>query len=114
MGAMVATDRCEWCEHEHARDALCTSRPKWSRRGFLALFGAGVAGLAVAPSLPQSDTFEAWYAIRHEFTPRGLDAILKEIYQPVIERQLRKETLSTLWAREPEWKREITIRVDAR
>lgn len=38
---------CEWCGHEHSRDALCTKRPKWSRRGFIAMFGMGVAGLAL-------------------------------------------------------------------
>ncbi len=40
---------CDWCGAAHSRDALCTSRPKWSRRGFLALFGAGMAGLAIPP-----------------------------------------------------------------
>lgn len=42
---------CEWCGHEHAREALCTSRPKWSRRGFLALMGAAAVGAALDPSL---------------------------------------------------------------
>lgn len=37
---------CEWCGHTHPREALCERRPKWSRRGFLALFGAGIAGIA--------------------------------------------------------------------
>lgn len=38
---------CEWCGHDHDQAALCTQRPTWGRRGFLALFGAGIAGLAV-------------------------------------------------------------------
>ena len=42
---------CEWCGHEHSQVAICSSRPKWSRRGFLALLGAGLAGLAV-PTMP--------------------------------------------------------------
>ena len=42
---------CEWCGHEHPQTAICSSRPKWSRRGFLALLGAGLAGLAV-PTMP--------------------------------------------------------------
>lgn len=45
---------CEWCGHEHAREALCSARPKWSRRGFLAMFGAGVAGLAFGVPAPPS------------------------------------------------------------
>lgn len=39
---------CEWCGHEHDQAALCTQRPTWGRRGFLILFGAGIAGLAIA------------------------------------------------------------------
>ena len=38
---------CEWCGHDHDEAALCTERPTWGRRGFLALFGAGIAGLAL-------------------------------------------------------------------
>lgn len=38
---------CEWCGHDHDQAALCTERPTWGRRGFLALFGAGIAGMAV-------------------------------------------------------------------
>lgn len=43
---------CEWCGEEHEQTALCAGRPKWSRRGFLALFGAGIAGAALAHVLP--------------------------------------------------------------
>lgn len=43
---------CEWCGQTHAKDQLCASRPKWSRRGFLALFGAGIAGAVVAAKIP--------------------------------------------------------------
>jgi hypothetical protein len=82
---------CEWCGHEHAREALCTSRPKWSRRGFLSLFGAGIAGLAVAPSLgvrsvgPEVVIDMAFTAGRRGGkTVMGLDAILKAYYEPVI------------------------------
>ncbi len=42
---------CEWCGHDHPVTALCVKRPRWSRRGFLALLGVGVAGLALAPTL---------------------------------------------------------------
>ena len=45
------TNLCEWCGHPHEREALCASRPTWGRRGFLALFGAGLAGLAMRPDL---------------------------------------------------------------
>jgi hypothetical protein len=47
---------CEWCGHEHERAALCASRPKWSRRGFLALFGAGIAGAALGGATGWKDT----------------------------------------------------------
>ena len=43
---------CEWCGEAHAREALCQARPKWSRRGFLALLGTGAAGLVLADKLP--------------------------------------------------------------
>lgn len=43
---------CEWCGNEHDKSVLCTSRPKWSRRGFLALFGTGIAGAVVAVKVP--------------------------------------------------------------
>jgi hypothetical protein len=42
---------CEWCGHEHAVTALCAKRPKWSRRGFLAMAGAALVGIA-AKGLP--------------------------------------------------------------
>jgi len=53
---------CEWCGHEHAITALCTKRPKWSRRGFLALMGAAAVGAAADPAsllLPQPE-MSAW------------------------------------------------------
>ena len=46
---------CEWCGHTHEQTALCTKRPKWSRRGFLALFGAGLVGMAVTGLQPLSE-----------------------------------------------------------
>ena len=39
--------QCEWCGHRHPQERLCSKRPTWSRRGFLAMFGVGIAGLAV-------------------------------------------------------------------
>ena len=46
---------CDWCGHDHDVRAICSQRPASrgvSRRSFIALIGAGVAGLALAPSLP--------------------------------------------------------------
>lgn len=31
----VSRPACEWCGHEHAGDALCTSRPKWKPNPFV-------------------------------------------------------------------------------
>lgn len=42
-------DLCEWCGHAHPRSALCSKRPTWSRRGFLALLGAAAIGVAADP-----------------------------------------------------------------
>ena len=42
---------CDWCGHDHHVTALCAKRPKWSRRGFLALTGAALAG-SLLPRLP--------------------------------------------------------------
>lgn len=41
---------CEWCGHDHQVTSLCTKRPTWGRRGFLALCGAAVVGAAVDPA----------------------------------------------------------------
>ena len=41
---------CEWCGHQHDVQALCSQRPKWSRRGFIALMGSAVLGLASSPA----------------------------------------------------------------
>ena len=48
---------CDWCGHEHARTALCTKRPTWGRRGFLALFGCGLVGLVLG-SPAQADPWK--------------------------------------------------------
>lgn len=40
---------CEWCGHDHLQSALCSKRPTWSRRGFLALLGAAAVGIAADP-----------------------------------------------------------------
>lgn len=74
---------CEWCGHEHDVTALCTKRPKWSRRGFLALAGAAVVG-AVLPSLP---TVPAWEGIRisQDFARavRNIDAMQAQLWHRV-------------------------------
>lgn len=123
----MAIDRCEWCGHEHARDALCTSRPKWSRRGFLSLFCTGIAGLAVAPSLsPQAKAVSAVSALsdagvfdaafvagrRGGKTAAGIDAILKAYYEPIIQAQF--ENRNGLWQIVTGPKKGKTFRVDAR
>jgi hypothetical protein len=50
---------CEWCGHPHPPSELCSERPLArgvTRRSFLALFGAGIAGLALGPQLPLTAT----------------------------------------------------------
>lgn len=42
---------CEWCGHDHPVTVLCSKRPKLTRRNFICLFGAGVAGMVLAPPL---------------------------------------------------------------
>lgn len=103
---------CEWCGHEHARDALCRSRPKWSRRGFLSLFGAGIAGLVVAPSLPVSDEYIGVVTMNQRGEVMGFDAILKAYYEPVIQAQFEKQ--NGLWQIVAGPKKGKTFRVDAR
>lgn len=51
---------CEWCGHDHEIKDLCTKRPTWGRRGFLALMGAGVVGLAL-PAFPDGNLLLAGY-----------------------------------------------------
>jgi hypothetical protein len=46
-----STSECEWCGHAHDRTALCTKRPTFGRRGFLALLGAGLTGMALPGDL---------------------------------------------------------------
>lgn len=42
---------CDWCGNDHDVRALCSARPKWTRRGFLALgLAAGVG--AMLPTVP--------------------------------------------------------------
>ena len=38
---------CDWCGHTHPVTTLCSKRPTWGRRGFLALLGAGLVGAAL-------------------------------------------------------------------
>jgi len=52
---------CEWCGHQHEASALCQQRPKWGRRGFLALFGAGLAGSVLSTALPDVETMAFSY-----------------------------------------------------
>jgi hypothetical protein len=59
----MGTVTCEWCGREHAIDALCVARTRWSRRGFLALFGAGVIGASFVHALPTPDVCTATYQI---------------------------------------------------
>jgi hypothetical protein len=110
---------CEWCGHEHARDALCTSRPTWSRRGFLALFGAGIAGLAVAPQLAAQPVVDVdvWVTagIRGGKTLTSFhtfDEILKHYYEPVIAAQLNRRDLFRVT--DAIEKKGFTVRVHAR
>jgi hypothetical protein len=51
---------CDWCGHAHPRTALCTKRPTWGRRGFLALMGAALVGAVVPP--PVWDTADLPWA----------------------------------------------------
>ena len=44
---------CDWCGHDHDVRAICSERPVSrgiTRRSFVALFSAGVSGLALAPT----------------------------------------------------------------
>lgn len=57
---------CEYCGHDHPRDALCTQRPKWGRRGFLALLGAAAVGATVPDALAD---------VSFGFTPGGVKVV---------------------------------------
>ena len=58
---------CEWCGYAHAQTALCTKRPTCGRRGFLAMFGAGVIGLAVERlNLVTAGNEQDYYSLLHE------------------------------------------------
>jgi hypothetical protein len=64
---------CEWCGHQHAVTALCSKRPRWSRRGFLALMGAAAVGVAtpswaVAESIVQAEATSPWAASGYALT----------------------------------------------
>jgi hypothetical protein len=72
---------------------LCQARPKWSRRGFLTLLGAGAAGLVLADTLPLlsgEEAFEARFIIKGEYAT--IDSILKQHYEPYITAQLNQGT----------------------
>lgn len=53
----IGTVQCDWCGHDHPVMALCSRRPKWSRRGFLALAGAALVGAAL-PVPPATVVYE--------------------------------------------------------
>ncbi len=54
---------CEWCGSDHPVTALCTKRPRWSRRGFIGLFGVGLAALAVDPATLLQPLIQPAYAL---------------------------------------------------
>ena len=77
---------CDWCGHDHDVRAICSQRPASrgvSRRSFIALIGTGVAGLALAPSLPvgyvHTEVFGAF-----DFS-RAVDFMEQRFRQRVIE-----------------------------
>jgi hypothetical protein len=49
---------CDWCGHGHDRAALCTKRPRWSRRGFLVLTATGLAAMTLPGGFDWFDQFE--------------------------------------------------------
>ena len=50
---VFAESTCRWCGEPHAVEKLCARAQRgMTRRSFLFLTGAGVAGMALAPSLP--------------------------------------------------------------
>jgi len=50
---------CKWCGDDHGVEQLCgRGQRAMSRRSFLFLTGAGVAGLVLAPSLPEVMQFQ--------------------------------------------------------
>lgn len=53
-----AIPTCDWCGHQHPVTALCSQRPTWGRRGFLALVGAALVGAAL-PALPVVNEWES-------------------------------------------------------
>lgn len=66
---------CDWCGHDHSRAALCAKRPTWGRRGFLALMGAGLAGMAL-PNLGLMDAADfVWAPVTGEITHLTLFAL---------------------------------------
>lgn len=45
---------CDWCGDTHGSTSLCQrAQREMTRRSFCFLFGVGIAGLTVTPSLPQ-------------------------------------------------------------
>lgn len=74
---------CEWCGHEHAIDALCGSRPRWTRRGFLALFGAGVLGASFVHALPPEAIPFVPTPVNNQLSAT-IDEIIKRYYQQPI------------------------------
>jgi hypothetical protein len=79
MSATSPAPTCEWCGHPHQVIELCTKRPRWSRRGFLALAGAALVGCAL-PDMPAlvSGDFESeggWKSFAIKLDYRFMGAI---------------------------------------
>lgn len=82
-GQKIPMTICEWCGHEHDVTALCTKRPRWSRRGFLSLVGLGAVGLAVGgiPTLgSEAEAFALTLDYDKLVLPENYKLVLPENY----------------------------------
>ena len=61
---------CQWCGELHGADQLCQRAQRgMTRRSFCFLFGAGVAGLALAHGLETSNWYRDYNRDLHVFRP---------------------------------------------